>query len=152
MPETALRDEFWTLPLDSLTKPEWEALCDGCGRCCLKKFHDDETDKLLWTRVVCQYFDQESRRCSCYENRAVNVPDCIDVKTLDIKGTEWMPDTCAYKLRSLDKPLFAWHPLLSGSGKAMEQAGIAVTDKVISEEYVHPEGYEEHVIRWINPE
>ena len=31
----------------------------------------------------------------------------------------------------------------------MEAAGISIAEKVISEDHVHPEGYEEHVIRWV---
>jgi uncharacterized cysteine cluster protein YcgN (CxxCxxCC family) len=26
---------FWEKPLRSLDRGEWEALCDGCGRCCV---------------------------------------------------------------------------------------------------------------------
>jgi uncharacterized cysteine cluster protein YcgN (CxxCxxCC family) len=150
--ETALRESFWEMPLSSLNSAEWEALCDGCGRCCLKKFVDENADKLVWTRVVCQYFDQETSRCGCYDQRSVNVPDCIDVKTLDIQATNWMPDTCAYKLRALGKPLYAWHPLISGSREGITDADITISNKVISEEYVHPEGYEEHIIRWVSAE
>ena len=34
-----LREKFWELPLNELTDLEWEALCDGCGRCCLKEVY-----------------------------------------------------------------------------------------------------------------
>ena len=33
-----LRAKFWeNLPLEELNEAEWEALCDGCGLCCLVK-------------------------------------------------------------------------------------------------------------------
>ena len=32
-----LRARFWELPLAALDRAEWEALCYGCGRCCLHK-------------------------------------------------------------------------------------------------------------------
>lgn len=143
------REKFWELPLKDLNQNEWEALCDGCGRCCLKKLSDEESDELLWTRVVCQFFEESSSRCGCYDQRTEKVPDCIDVKHLDIAATTWMPDTCAYRLRALNKPLYDWHPLLAGNREALIAADISIKDKVISEEFVHPNGYEEHVIRWV---
>lgn len=147
-----LSEKFWERPLNTLNPAEWEALCDGCGRCCLKKFSDEETEELAWTRIVCRYFDEQTSQCGCYDQRTVKVPDCVDVKHLDIAATFWMPDTCAYRLRALGKPLFSWHPLIAGSREAMEEAEITVAGKVISEDFVHPNGYEEHVIRWINEE
>ena len=60
-----------------------------------------------------------------------------------------MPKTCAYRLRAEGKPLYAWHPLLTGSGDAMHAAGISVAEQVLSETHVHPDGLDEHIIRWV---
>ena len=51
-PPTPLRAKFWELPLAKLTPPEWEALCDGCGKCCLNKLEDEETAEVVFTRVA----------------------------------------------------------------------------------------------------
>lgn len=174
MTPLSVRDRFWELALESLDRREWESLCDGCARCCLKKLQEDTDEpdepdetaltnetgsagqtqstagQLWYTRVVCRYLDQQKCRCTAYGNRQVLVPDCLvlDMTVLK-KALHWIPDTCAYKLRYQNKPLPAWHPLLTGSRLAMQEAGINVTGRVISEEYVHQDGLEEHIIRWV---
>lgn len=140
---------FWELPLDQLDESEWELLCDGCGRCCLKKLVDEEQDNIHFTAVVCRYFNHDTSQCGCYAERTQLVPDCLNVNEMDITNIDWMPDTCAYRLRFENKPLFAWHPLIAGSREAMEQEGITIAGRTISEEFVHPDGYEEHIIRWV---
>ncbi|PCJ17951.1 MAG: hypothetical protein COA96_17300 [SAR86 cluster bacterium] len=142
-------ENFWEKPLAELNENEWELLCDGCGRCCLKKFVNVDNDETVYTRIICRYYDESLHHCTCYEDRVNKVPDCLNVKTMNIQLSNWMPDTCAYRLRFENKPLYSWHPLIAGSRSQMEDEDIAVLGKVISEEYVHPDGFEEHVIRWI---
>ena len=43
-----LRPAFWRRALTDLTQKEWEALCDGCGKCCLNKLEDKETGEAYW--------------------------------------------------------------------------------------------------------
>ena len=150
MSEVRLRERFWELPLDSLNRAEWEALCDGCARCCLSKLQDEDSGEVVYTRVVCRYLDQGQCRCTEYKRRQELVPDCLVLTPENLPHLDWIPDTCAYKLREQGLPLPDWHPLLSGSREAMEAAGIPVTGKVISEDHVHEDGMEEHVIRWVN--
>ncbi|MDH7943179.1 YcgN family cysteine cluster protein [Pseudohongiella sp. SYSU M77423] len=142
---------FWERPLETLNRAEWEALCDGCARCCQKKLQDEDGE-LWYTRVVCRLLDQQACSCTAYGNRQVLVPDCL-VLDMDVlaKSLDWIPGTCAYKLRYQGKPLPSWHPLLTGSSEAMLEQGIKVTGRVLSEEYVHEDGLEEHVIRWVTP-
>lgn len=144
-----MREKFWEQPLAELSKEEWEALCDGCARCCLKKLQQPGDDTTHYTRVVCRYLKQDTCGCSAYGKRSKLVPDCLVLNLEMLADLHWIPATCAYRLRMEDKPLPAWHPLLTGSRDAMNEAGISVTGKVISEEYVHEDGLEEHIIRWV---
>ncbi len=142
-------DRFWEKPLSKLNDSEWERLCDGCGRCCLKKLQDEDSGETHYTRVVCRYFKSETNRCSCYENRTRLVPDCVKVKQVSASAFARMPATCAYRLRFEDRPLYNWHPLITGSRQAMESAEIPIGGRTLSEEFVHREGYQEHIIRWV---
>ena len=53
--------KFWeNKPLESLNFKEWEALCDGCGKCCLNKIEDEEPGQVFLTRIACRHFNEES--------------------------------------------------------------------------------------------
>ena len=142
--------EFWKeKQLSEMDKQEWESLCDGCARCCLHKLEDEDTGDVFYTRIVCQYLDQESCSCTDYANRNKNVPNCVHLTLDKIEEFHWLPDTCAYRLLSEGRELYDWHPLISGTRDSVAEAGITVTNKVIDERHVHPDGYEEHIIHWV---
>ena len=65
-----LEARFWeTKSLDELSREEWEALCDGCGRCCLLKIEDEDSGDLFYTNVVCEFHDSEHCHCTAYQQR-----------------------------------------------------------------------------------
>ncbi len=142
-----LRPAFWTLPLSRLTTAEWEALCDGCGKCCLNKLEDADTGEVFFTNVACRLLDGETCRCSHYQTRRTYVPECVVLsrKNLD-KISYWMPATCAYRLRAEGKPLHDWHPLISGDAEAIHRAGQSVRGRTVSEFEVPEEDWEDHII------
>tara|TARA_R110002110_G_scaffold66978_1_gene183105 strand:+ start:206348 stop:206785 length:438 start_codon:yes stop_codon:yes gene_type:complete len=142
--------DWWNeKPLAALNPQEWEALCDGCAKCCLHKLQDEDTGKIHYTQVRCQYLDEDSCACSDYPNRSVMVPDCIHLERDTIDELGWLPSTCAYRLRSENKPLFAWHPLVSGDPESVHAAGISIRGRSLSEEFVHPDGMDEYIVHWV---
>lgn len=149
MPEKGMRERFWELPLGELSKPEWEALCDGCGRCCLVKLQDEDSGELAFTNLACRYLDSQKCQCRVYDTRFSKVPDCIQVTEAVARNTAWLPSTCAYRLRAHGQPLPEWHPLISGDAGTVRQAGISVAGRVVSEQLVHEDDWEEHIIHWI---
>lgn len=141
---SALRDHFWERPLADLSRAEWEALCDGCGQCCLHKAEDEETGAIYPTNVACKLLDIPSARCSDYANRKARVPDCVRLTPALVDSIEWLPDTCAYRLRAYGEPLPEWHYLICGNRDAVHDAGISVRGRAISEELAGP--LEQHII------
>jgi uncharacterized protein len=142
----ALRDRFWERPLAELSREEWEALCDGCGRCCLHKIEDADTGEIEDTNVACKLLDTGTARCRDYRNRKAFVPDCLRL-TLRIVGTvSWLPESCAYRRRAADEPLPEWHPLLTGDPESVKRAGASVAGRVVSETKAGP--LEHHIVDW----
>ena len=125
---------FWEdVPLEKLDRGQWEALCDGCGKCCLHKLEDEETGELFATNVACKLLDRHSARCSDYRIRHAYVPDCIRLTPAKLLELDWLPVSCAYRLRAEDKPLPVWHHLISGDRDSVHRAGMSVRGWTISE-------------------
>jgi uncharacterized cysteine cluster protein YcgN (CxxCxxCC family) len=139
-----LRPAFWELPLDALGRDEWEALCDGCGQCCLHKAEDEDTGAVYMTNVACKLLDIPTARCSDYPNRKRYVPDCIRLTPARALSIPWLPESCAYRRRAEDRPLPDWHYLLSGDREAVHREGVSVRGRAISEALAGP--IEQHLI------
>ncbi|TDG13747.1 YcgN family cysteine cluster protein [Seongchinamella unica] len=145
--------DWWNrLSLRELDNEQWEALCDGCAKCCLHKLQDADSGELFYTRIHCRYLDPESCRCRDYAGRLEAVPDCVSLRQDTVASLDWLPETCAYRLRSRGEPLPDWHYLVSGSRQTVHEAGASIRGRSISEDYVHPDGYEEHIVTWVQQE
>jgi len=143
-----LRPEFWErVPLKNLTPKEWEALCDGCGKCCLNKLEDEETGEVVFTRVACRLLDDETCRCAHYEVRKQIVPECVVLTPKNIGEIAYfMPATCAYRLLHEGKALYDWHPLISGDPESVHEAGQSVRGWTVPEFDVPVEDWEDYLI------
>lgn len=135
--------------LTELNAQEWESLCDGCAKCCLHKLEDESSGEVFYTKVRCRYLDEAQCRCSDYSRRNELVPNCVVLRAQDIADYHWLPSTCAYRLRAQGEPLPSWHPLVSGDKNSVHDAGVSIRGRAVSDEYVHPDGYEEHIIHWV---
>ena len=150
---TGLRDRFWEcVPLKKLTQTEWEALCDGCGRCCLNKLEDEDTGEVAFTRVACRLLDDESCRCAQYDIRKTLVPECVVLTPTSLPDVAYfMPATCAYRLLHEGKALPAWHPLITGSPDTVHEAGISVKGWTVPEFEVPEDEWEDYLIEDSTP-
>ena len=138
-------DRFWDEPLEALNRDEWEALCDGCGKCCLHKLEDEDTGEVIRTNVACRLLDLSSGRCADYRHRKAMVPDCLRLTLKLVREVRWLPATCAYRLRADGKPLPDWHYLECGDRTAVRRAGQSVIGKAISEVLAGP--LEDHIVQ-----
>ncbi|GAA5213042.1 YcgN family cysteine cluster protein [Corallincola platygyrae] len=140
---------FWIKKtLAQMSESEWESLCDGCGKCCLHKVIDEDTDELYFTEVACRLLDPETGACSDYAHRFRHVHDCVKVTLDDIESFLWLPPTCAYRRLAEGKPLPEWHPLLTGDKSRMHLEGHSVRGKhVVLEKDAGPT-LSEHIVWW----
>ena len=141
---------FWrTKKLSEMSKADWESLCDGCGRCCLNKLIDADTNATVYTDVGCKLLDTQACRCSDYAHRQARVPDCVRLTPRNVGRLAWLPPTCAYRIVANGGDLPWWHHLKSGSRDTVHEAGVSVRGRVsASEKDVPDERLEEYVVAW----
>jgi uncharacterized protein len=137
---------FWkTKSLSEMSKPEWESLCDGCGRCCLNKLEDEDSGEYLYTKAACKLLDLKTCQCTDYINRAAVVPDCITLTPKNVSELGWLPKTCGYRLLTEGKSLAWWHPLVSGTSDTVIEAGIHVAGEAYSETGITVDDLVDHI-------
>lgn len=139
---------FWERPIDQLNRAEWEALCDGCGKCCLHKVEEDDEEageiRIYPTNVACRLLDRTTARCADYPGRRRQVPDCLQLTPEKVRDLPWLPLTCAYRLRAEGEPLPVWHYLICGDRDAVHRAGESVVGWTVSEVDAGP--LEHHIV------
>lgn len=141
---------FWQRKhFSEMTQPEWESLCDGCGKCCLVKLQDEDSGETVYTNVACRYLNDHCR-CSVYPDRLLKKPDCVSLNADDVAQFDWLPQSCAYRRLAEGRSLQDWHPLVSGGDQAIREAGHSMAGKVYNEDHIHPDDLEFFVIQWVD--
>ncbi len=125
-------DFYKNKPLSEMTEEEWEALCDGCGRCCFRPFITGRGKKrtLHFTRIACNLLDLKTRRCTAYDERFAKQPECTRLTIRNVGKCDWLPETCAYRRLYYKRPLPEWHPLVTGTAISIAGAGICIKNAV----------------------
>ena len=131
-----------------MNENEWESLCDKCGKCCVIKLEDFDTQEVYYTNVSCKLLCEKSASCKDYKNRKSIVSDCIILSPDNLKDLKWMPETCAYKLLNEGKKLHYWHPLLSGNDKDIVNSGNSVKNRVTNENKIKIKDLPDYIFNW----
>lgn len=138
---------FWqTTPLDQMSETQWESLCDGCGRCCLNKLRDEDTDEIVHTDVACRLLDTQTCQCTDYLKRHRKVPDCVSLTPAILADIDWLPPSCSYRLLRDGFDLPEWHHLKSGGANGVHNVQASVQGRCISERRAGP--LENHLAQW----
>jgi len=155
--------KYWeTTPLENMTDKEWEGICDGCAKCCLHKFIDDETatepvstdqiqlgEKIHYTNIACHLLNTKTCSCTQYLERTKLVPECVKLTKNNLQDIFFMPFSCSYRRLYEGRGLPSWHPLLNKNKKsAMHKAGMSVRGKTVSDKDVDLEQFENYIALW----
>jgi uncharacterized protein len=154
---------FWQRKsLSEMNDQEWESLCDGCAKCCLHKFiEDDEAteakptdvindgEHIQFTNIACSLLNTKTCSCTQYAQRTTLVPDCVKLTKDNLDKIFFMPTSCSYRRLQEGRGLPSWHPLLNrGKKAAMHKADMSVRGKIVSETDVDIEQFEDYIVLW----
>ena len=140
---------FWKhKQLNEMSSEEWEALCDGCGKCCVLKLEDIDSGDVYYTDVGCKLLNCDTCVCKDYSNRKQIVPDCVILTPDNLTDLKWMPKTCAYRLIFEHQDLPEWHPLVTGDKDSTRISGNAVAGRIYTEKDVPESELPNHITEW----
>ena len=140
----SISSKFWQIKKpEEYTAEEWEAICTNCGKCCLIKLQDEDSDDVFFTRIICRYHDTKTHKCTKYLDRCKLVPTCLKLTPQNIGSISWIPDTCAYYILANTGSLPAWHPLVTGKPLPEE---FKAPKNTVSELLVTDEELEDYII------
>ena len=145
----SIRPNFWKeIDMTEMNKLEWEALCDGCGKCCLLKLEDEDTNDVKFTNVACRLFDDNTCLCQNYALRKQMVSGCVVLTPENIERIAyWMPRTCGYKRIFEGQPLMEWHPLITGNPNSAHITNNSFKNKTVSEYDIDEADLENYIIQ-----
>ena len=145
------KNPFWQhKSLFEMTHQEWESVCDGCAKCCLQQLEDEDTGQLVFTNVACDLLDDQSCRCTDYQNRSERVPSCMTMTPDNVVAcAEFAPPSCAYRLLLEGESLPEWHPLVAGNQHVIHETGNSVQGQVVLMQDVNRENLEDYVVDWL---
>lgn len=145
------KQPFWERKsLAEMSQDEWEALCDGCAKCCLHKIEDEDSGEIYFTFVACRLLNLSTCRCQDYAHRSELVKDCLLLTPKMVNTIHWLPRSCAYRRLAEGRGLARWHPLISADPQSVSQAGISVCGRVIPESHVDLAKIEDMVVDWFD--
>ncbi len=154
---------YWeTKTLDQMDQAEWESICDGCAKCCLHKFIDDQSvdeaqttahistgEKIHYTNIACKLLNTKTCSCTQYAKRTKLVPECVQLTKHNLNDIFFMPNSCSYRRLHEGRGLPSWHPLLNkGKKSAMHKLGMSVRGKTIADSDVDLEKFEDYIALW----
>jgi uncharacterized cysteine cluster protein YcgN (CxxCxxCC family) len=161
-----MTEKFWqTKSLEAMTRSEWESLCDGCAKCCLHKFIDDENtteetelmptthinegEQMNYSNIACYLLNDKSCQCTQYDKRTKLVPDCVQLTQDNLDAIFFMPPSCTYRRLKEGRGIPSWHPLLNkGKKSAMHKAGMSVRGKIVKDNEVDIDFFEDYIVSW----
>jgi len=163
-----MSSEYWlSTKLEDMNKEQWEAICDGCAKCCLHKFIDDEDagdiseqealptsvgnegEEVFFTNIVCHLLHTKNCECTQYEKRSELVPHCVTLTKDNLQDIFYMPKSCSYRRMHEGRGLASWHPLLNKGKKAkMHELGISTRGRTVSEDDVDIQKFEDYIVTW----
>lgn len=157
---------FWqNKTLAQMSRSEWESLCDGCGKCCLNKFIDDEesteqtgdqvteqvdvVEQVYYSNIACYLLNEKTCQCNQYSKRTTLVPECVKLTNDNLDYLALMPPSCTYRRLHEGRGMPSWHPLLhKGKKSAMHKAGMSVRGKIMKDDDVSLDDFEDHIVSW----